>query len=358
MNKLKEKRLLKISRVKNYGITERNEKKLWLDKNENNHSKLYKLINKTLKKIKFEDFYSYPNFSKLYKIIAFNEKIKKENILLTAGADAAIKIIFETLLEKNDQIFITHPSFAMYKVYSKIYNVKFNQLLYKRKLNKFYIDLKKLEKKIISKKIKAIFLPNPDSPSGHYYNNKQILKLISICRMKDVYLIIDEAYFPFSEETSIKLLRKYERLVIIRTGSKSFGLAGLRVGFIASNKYLINLFSKFKPIYEISNLSAKFYYNFYLNLNYIRQITKSLISTKKQFEIFLKDSKFDLIDTKGNFVLVNFGKNHKIIKKKIFSKAYIKNNIYIDKEQYSRLTITEMTNLEKIKRIIKNETRK
>ena len=121
MNKLKEKRLLKISRVKNYGITERNEKKLWLDKNENNHSKLYKLINKTLKKIKFEDFYSYPNFSKLYKIIAFNEKIKKENILLTAGADAAIKIIFETLLEKNDQIFITHPSFAMYKVYSKIY---------------------------------------------------------------------------------------------------------------------------------------------------------------------------------------------------------------------------------------------
>ena len=65
---------------------------------------------------------------------------------------------------------------------------------------------------------------------------------------KNVYLIIDEAYFPFSEETSIKLIKKYKRLAIIRTGSKSFGLAGLRVGFIASNKYLINLFSKFKFI--------------------------------------------------------------------------------------------------------------
>ena len=102
-------------------------------------------------------------------------------------------------------------------------------------------------------------------------------------------MIIDEAYYPFHNVTSINLIKKYDNLIVVRTGSKSFGLAGLRVGFIAANSKIISLISKYRPIYEISSLSNKFYLNLYKNIKLIRKITKQLVEIKINFERYLQN---------------------------------------------------------------------
>lgn len=357
MKKQKLTRLSKIFRVKNHILSPRNPNKIWLDKNETNHFQINSIIKKSIKKIEFEDFYSYPNFKNLYAEISKKEKLKINNILVTNGADAAIKLIFETFIEENDEVMITSPSFAMYSVYANLYNAKIFKLCFNNINNRFVLDFDILKKKIVKGKIKALFLPNPDSPSGHYLASDEILRLIKLCKQKGVYLVIDEAYYPFSKETSIKLISKYNKLIIIRSGSKSLGLAGLRVGFVASNNKNINLLSKFRPIYEISNLSSKIYCYFYKNINEIKKIIKNLLILKKELESFLMKLKFEVIDTSGNFVLVNFGKKRKSLEKKLTTIAYVKSNISIDNEKYTRITLTEKNKLEKIKKVIKNGAR-
>ena len=202
--------------------------------------------------------------------------------------------------------------------------------------------------------IKIIFLPNPDSPTGNVLDRSEINKLIHLCYKKSVFLVVDEAYYPFYNMTSVRLINKYNNLIIIRTGSKSFGLAGLRVGFIVSNPKIISMISKYRPIYEISSLSGKFYLHLYKNIKKVKKITKELVNIKLNFEEFLKKLNYDVIETHANFVLVNLGNKKTLIEKKLKKLAYIKNNVYIDKLNYSRITITNKNKIEKIKKIFKN----
>ena len=347
-------KLKKIIRTSNYLTEERDDKKYRLDKNENTHNQLFIFLKKLIKTINHNDINSYPNFKTLYSIISKEEKINKNQILLTSGADSAIKLIFETFIKKKDKIIITEPSFAMYDIYSKLFQTACIKLRYKRKNNRFKLDIDYLIEKITHEKIKAIFLPNPDSPTGHVLEKTEIKKLIHICHKKSVFLVIDEAYYPFYNMTSISLIGKYNNLIIIRTGSKSFGLAGLRVGFIASNSEAISMISKYRPIYEISSLSSKFFFYLYKNIKKVKKITDELVKIKSNFEEFLKRLNFDVIETHANFVLVNLGAKKILVEKKLKKLAYIKNNVYIDKRKYSRITISNKNKIEKIKKIFKN----
>tara|TARA_B100001989_G_C24459341_1_gene423300 strand:- start:158 stop:892 length:735 start_codon:yes stop_codon:yes gene_type:complete len=242
----------------------------------------------------------------------------------------------------------------MYKVYAELFDTIYFKMKYVKMGNSFKLNTDKLFKLIKQKKIKAFFLPNPDSPSGHAFSYLELKEIVNLCKLNSVYLIIDEAYFPFYKYSSIKFIKKYDNLIIIRTGSKSFGLAGLRVGFIASNSKIITLISKYRPIYEIGNLSSKFYTHLYKNIKLVNKITFEQIIIKNNFENFLRKLNFDVIETNANFVLVNFKNKKRKIEKMINKIAYIKNNIYIDKKYYSRITITDNYKIIKIKKLIKN----
>lgn len=347
-------KLYKISRIPNHSNYERNIKKYRLDKNENTYDKLFSTFKNIIKKINQNDICSYPNLKKLYGIISKVENLNKNQILVTSGADSALKLIFEALIKKKDKIIITDPSFAMYDIYSKLFDTNCLRLRYIKENDRFKLKINILKKLVKNNKIKAIFLPNPDSPSGHVFNTSELKNLINFCNEKLIFLIIDEAYYPFHNVTSINLIKKYDNLIVVRTGSKSFGLAGLRVGFIAANSKIISLISKYRPIYEISSLSNKFYLNLYKNIKLIRKITKQLVEIKINFERYLQKLNFEVIHTNANFVLVNFGNKKQKIEKSLKKIAYIKNNVYIDKKSYSRITITDNYKIEKIKKLIKN----
>ena len=94
-------------------------------------------------------------------------------------------------------------------------------------------------KKIKNEKPKILCLANPNSPTGTIIEKKNILKLIKTCKKNNCYILIDEAYYGFSKETSKNFVKRFENIFIVRSLSKAWGLAGLRLGYIISNKKIL-----------------------------------------------------------------------------------------------------------------------
>ena len=145
------------------------------------------------------------------------------------------------------------------------------------------LNLEKLISKIKLEKPKLLCIANPNSPTGTIIQKKDILKLIKICLKYKCLMLIDEAYYGFCKETSKQFVKNYKNIFIVRSLSKAWGLAGLRLGYIISNKKNIELLNKIRPMYEINTFGAEFL-KLLLNKKYLKQINlilKDMIYARK-----------------------------------------------------------------------------
>ena len=130
--------------------------------------------------------------------------------------------------------------------------------------------------KPINKKTSLIIIANPNSPTGTLIDEKELKNILHMAQLNKVPVLIDEAYFGFSDFTALPFLNEFDNLVISRTFSKVFGLAGLRVGFLVANRQLAELLGKFKPMYEVNQLAIQIAIqaleNYHLVQNYITEV--------------------------------------------------------------------------------------
>ncbi len=331
--------------------------KLWLDKNENTHPKLLNLYKKILKKINPLHISTYPELGSLYKKISSYEKISPQNIIFGHGSDGCIKNIFEGFTKKKEKVISLSPTFAMYDVYPKIFKLHQLKFDYKFSKNAPYLDLNNLIKKIKNEKPKILCLANPNSPTGTIIEKKNILKLIKTCKKNNCYILIDEAYYGFSKETSKNFVKRFENIFIVRSLSKAWGLAGLRLGYIISNKKNIEILNTRRPMYEINTFGAEFLKVLLENkyLTELNSIISDMNNGKYKLYNFFKKNKFDYFLSHGNFIhfkLKNEKKN--IIIKKLSKLSYFR---LFEKHEslknFSRITLTSSRNINKIIKIIK-----
>jgi histidinol-phosphate aminotransferase len=140
----------------------------------------------------------------------------------------------------------------MYEVYAGMAGAEIRKVRYGFGLN---IDKEEFIKKITSG-ISIVCLANPDSPTGASYDRGFILRCLKKCINTGAVLLIDEAYYHFSKDTVIKDIMTKDNLIVTRTFSKAFGLAGCRAGFMAASKNLTAGLKKARPMYEMNALSA------------------------------------------------------------------------------------------------------
>ena len=114
-----------------------------------------------------------------------------------------------------------------------------------------------MKNKILHEKPSLVAISNPNQPIDVLLNKNQIANICKITHKLNCILIIDEAYFHFCKITAKDLIKKFDNLIIVRTFSKAFGLAGLRVGYCISNKKIIDLLKSIKPNYELNNINIK-----------------------------------------------------------------------------------------------------
>ena len=276
-----------------------------LDKNERVTPFSKKIIN-DVKGLIFSDILqTYPSsVEKLTKEISKKEKVKKENINVIPGSDSGIKYIFEILSGgKKRAMAAIYPTYGMLEIYAKIYRYKFIKIIPEKNLK---INIKKLFKH----KLSFIYIANPNQPSGKYINQETILNIVKIAQKKDIFTIIDEAYIDFSKFKSISsFIKKFNNLIVLKTFSKSFGLAGLRIGYLIANQKFNKILNTVRPSYDVSHFSIKVAEYFLKKKEIKNSYVEQVQNAKKYLIMECKKRGLKFINTETNFFYIKVPNN-------------------------------------------------
>lgn len=182
--------------------------------------------------------------------------INAENLFFGVGSDEIIDLLIRIFcIPQKDSVMILDPTYGMYQVASDINDVKTISVNLNRN---FQIDFDAIKDKY-NDSVKIIFLCSPNNPTGSLINASDIL---SLCDDFNAVIVVDEAYIDFAGDNSlINKIVDYPNLVILRTFSKAWGLAGIRLGFCVADKLIINILFKVKAPYNISSLTRSVIFN-------------------------------------------------------------------------------------------------
>ncbi|HVB12195.1 MAG TPA: histidinol-phosphate transaminase [Nitrososphaerales archaeon] len=221
-----------------------------------------------------------------------------ENFVVTNGADEALDIITKTLLDPGDEVLVPSPSYSMFRVASELMGAK--TIIVPRKED-FRIDTEKIESKI-SKKTKIIFLCSPNNPTGNSSSLKEVKSLLNMQGNKTI--VIDEAYFEFSGKTFAKLASEHDDLLVVRTFSKAFSMAGVRVGYIIASKKNINKLNLVRPPNSVGVISLFLAQNALKDKASMNKNVRAIVAEReKMIRILRREDKVKVFPSQANFVL-------------------------------------------------------
>ncbi len=252
------------------------------------------------------DFNRYPDSSasKVIKAFANLFDLNEEYIVAGNGSDELIALIMSTFFEKGQSIAVFENDFSMYAIYAEIYGVDCKKIPKNEDLT---IDVDKTIEFIKENNIVSIIFSNPCNPTSLGLNKQDVKKIIT---STDALIILDEAYMDFWSESLLDEHEKYNNIIILKTCSKAFGLASIRLGFAISNKEIITALKSVKSPYNLNSLTQAIACDILSKGEELKIATKKMIvltsKLKQSFES-LKDkyNLFDEIyDSKTNFIYV------------------------------------------------------
>jgi histidinol-phosphate aminotransferase len=304
-------------------------------------------VSPKVKKILFSKNYNlskYPDSKSinLRKIISKLYKCDFNKIICGAGSDELIQIICQLYLNSSDEVIVPEYSFLMYRIYAKISGSK---IVFAKEKN-FKVSVDEITKKV-SKKTKIIFLANPNNPTGTYLTKSELLRLQKKLNKK-ILLVLDDAYFEYMKNkdysSSLDIFKKKNNVIILRTFSKIYGLASLRVGWGYGPKKIIDAMYKIKPPFNVNKIAQMAAVEALKDKNFIRSSIKHNTIWAKKIKFFLKKFNISTNEISANFFLLNFDNckySANYISKKLQSKGII---LRLTKEGYNiknklRLTI-------------------
>ncbi|XBC44617.1 MAG: histidinol-phosphate transaminase [Buchnera aphidicola (Schlechtendalia peitan)] len=275
---------------------------IWLNANEYPISNSFKLDNISLNR--------YPECQPKNLLSHYSSyvNINKKNILITRGSDEAIELLIKTFCEpKRDKIIFCPPTYDMYNISANIMGIKSYQVPL---LNfSWKLDLDGIKKHIND--FKLIFICNPNNPTGSLISIQDIIVLLEITFEKAL-VVVDEAYIEFCPANSLThLIHVYSNLIVLRTLSKAFSLAGLRCGFVLADVNVIKLLLKVINPYPISIPTASIATQFLSleNINTMRNrvldlnLNRCWLVNKLKLMINCVDHVFYSV---SNYILVRF----------------------------------------------------
>ena len=211
--------------------------------------KALKGIEKSLTKLhRYPDASGYELRTKLSKKF----EVKNENVILGAGSEGIMSTIIRTFLLNDDELVSANNSFIGFRVLANASGKKINWVPMKN----YKYDLEAMAKKI-NDKTKIIYIANPDNPMGTYITKEDFDAFYSDVPERTL-IILDEAYFEYTKGTNDypdSMNYRYDNVITLRTFSKAYGLAGLRIGYGFAHEKLINNLMKVKEPFEPSSIA-------------------------------------------------------------------------------------------------------
>lgn len=276
--------------------------------------------------------------------------IQKDEIVIGSGADGLIELIAGSVMTPDDAALIIEPTFSMYRNLLSAHRRKYREL---RLREDFSLDIEKVRESLCGTD-EVIFLCSPNNPSGNQFAREDVKTLLE---STEGLVLLDEAYVEFASDTLIDLVKEYENLFVLRTFSKAFGLAGLRVGYAVTNENLARtLREKICLPYPVSTLAASVAS---LLLENITQIDATIEIVKKTRTRLIKGLEkiqgVRVFPSQGNFILIEIPRSASIVAKQLLDlgiKVRIIDRIRKD-AYFIRVTIPPIEELERVVRIFK-----
>jgi len=238
----------------------------------------------------------------LLKLLSEYAKQPVKNIVLTNGADQGIELVLRLFFDKSDKVVIPSPVFSIYGHVLNILNVKVNHIPYEDKGEYFDFPFKKTFSEL--KNSNGLILCNPNNPLGSAIKESELIALLKETNRLNIPCIIDEAYFEFYGKTSVNKIKKYKNTLIIRTFSKAFGLAGLRLGYILADKEVVKQILKIRGPWDVNHFAVFAAETALENKKYFSNKMKSFFQIKASLKAFLRENNIQTYDTHTNFLII------------------------------------------------------
>ncbi len=194
---------------------------------------------------------SYPSLEATYEDVAAYLGVPREHVLLTPGSDAAIKALYHVYVSPGDRVAMLQPSYAMYPVYAKIFRAQPVETPFAEDLS---LDLDAF---LVSMEgAKLVLLANPNQPTGTQLSDADLERVVERAGEVGALLGVDEAYFPFSESSLIPRSIAHPHVVVTRTFSKAWGIAGLRLGAAVGDPEVVRALYKVHSAHDVNAMAA------------------------------------------------------------------------------------------------------
>jgi len=222
-----------------------------LDANESFCQIPKQVVSKILEATAFMSYNRYPDSlaAELCRSFAAHYGVRQEMVTAGNGSDELISVIYNAFLMKGEAMMTLTPDFSMYRFYSSIVEAKCIEY---QKSSDLSIDVDDLIACVNKNNIKMLIFSNPCNPTSLGLKKADVRRLITSV---NALVVLDEAYMDFWTESLLDEVDNYDNLIILRTSSKAFGMAGIRLGFAVANLTLTNAIKAVKSPYNVNSLT-------------------------------------------------------------------------------------------------------
>ncbi|HDO41946.1 MAG TPA: histidinol-phosphate transaminase [Candidatus Bathyarchaeota archaeon] len=266
--------------------------------------------------------YPRDEFMELKESISAYHNIPVDEIVIGAGSDQLIDLVSRMSLGEGDEALSIAPTFVIYERCVKLQGATYKSIPLK---DDFSLNLESLLSSITSK-TKIIFLCSPNNPTANQFKREDILRL---AEEFDGIVAVDEAYADFAGSTLVNRAGELENLIVFRTFSKVFGLAGLRLGYAVTNKTLAKTINeRFQMPYSVSLVALKIATKMLENLDYVRGVIEEIKAERTRMIRALNQiSGVRAFPSETNFVLFQVNRDSSSVYRDLLSRGVIVRNI-------------------------------
>jgi histidinol-phosphate aminotransferase len=252
-----------------------------------------------------EDLTRYPEREPVERRVAEHLVLRPSQVLLANGVDEAIHVLCQTYLDAGVEMLVPVPTYSMYEVYgsgtaARIVTVPAE--------DGFRFPLAGILD-AITPATRLIAIANPNSPTGQAVRREDLLRVIEAAPQAAV--LVDEAYFHFFGETVIDLVGRVPNVIVARTFSKAYGLAGLRLGVLAASEEAMQWMRRAISPYSVNSVALACLTAALDDEDYLRWYTGEVLASRRAFESELQRIGLPFWPSQANFVLVKIGAQHR-----------------------------------------------
>ncbi|MFH1415090.1 MAG: histidinol-phosphate transaminase [Elusimicrobiota bacterium] len=249
--------------------------------------------------------YPDPQYVKLKELISGYCGVGPENILLGNGSDELIMSILIATAGGSGSVCAPTPTFAMYKILSQLTGREFVEI-------PLEYDFSLPVTKIITLDPDLVFIAYPNNPTGNCFLKEKIKRLLE---HSGSIVVVDEAYFEFAGKTFIDMINRYENLIILRTFSKAFSLAGIRAGYMIGGRSLIKEMRKAQLPYNLSIINQKILETVLENRDRILESVKTLTESRdKMYAELIDIAGIKPFPSEANYILMKIDNMGRVMK--------------------------------------------